>query len=145
MIVLDTNIVSELMRPSPAQAVLGWLYQQASAELFTTAITAAEIRYGIARLPDGHPKDDLVRAANEVFAAFPDQVLPFDLKAAAAYADLVAHRERMGSPIDGFDGQIASICHVHGALLATRNVKDFQHTGIATTDLRRIDSPPGRP
>jgi predicted nucleic acid-binding protein len=134
VIILDTNVVSELMRPSPAPAVLGWLHQQDSAELFTTAVTAAEIRYGIARLPEGRRKNDLARAANEVFAAFPDQVLPFDLKAATTYADLVARCERLGSPIDGFDGQIASICQVHGALLATRNVKDFHSTGIATAD-----------
>jgi hypothetical protein len=134
MIILDTNVVSELMRPSPAPVVLAWLRQQTGSELFTTAITAAEVRYGIARLPDGHRKDDLMRAANEVFAAFPDQVLPFDDAAASAYADLVAQRERLGNPIDGFDGQIAAICQCHGGLLATRNVKDFHHAGIATTD-----------
>ena len=72
---------------SPAPAVLGWLHQQASAELYTMAIMVAEIRYGIARLPQSHRKNDLVRTANEVFAALPDQVLPFDLKAAAPYAD----------------------------------------------------------
>jgi len=76
MIILDTNVVSELMRPSPASAVLGWLRQQTSAELFTTAITAAEIRYGIARLPAGRRKNDLVRVANDVFAAFPTRCCP---------------------------------------------------------------------
>jgi predicted nucleic acid-binding protein len=134
MIVLDTSVVAELMRPSPARVVLAWLRQRDSAELFTTAITAAEVRYGIARLPDGRRKDDLMQAADEILGAFPDQVLPFDVTAAAAYADVVARRERMGRPIDGFDGQIASICHVHGALLATRNIKDFHETGVVTTD-----------
>jgi predicted nucleic acid-binding protein len=134
MIVLDTNVVSELMRPSPAGVVLSWLRQRDNAELFTTAITAAEIRYGIARLPDGRRKDDLLRAADEILRAFPEQVLPFDATAAAAYADVVGRRERIGKPIDGFDGQIASICRVHGALLATRNVKDFRETGVATAD-----------
>lgn len=134
MIILDTNVVSELMRPSPAPVVLAWLGRQANAELFTTAITAAEVRYGIARLPDGHRKDELIRAADDLFGGFPDQVLPFDVVAAAAYADLVVHRERTGNPIDGFDGQIAAICRVHGALLATRNVKDFCETGVATLD-----------
>ena len=76
MIILDTNVVSELIRPSPASAVLGWLHQQTSAELFTTAITAAEIRYGIARLPAGRRKNDLVRVANDVFAAFPTRCCP---------------------------------------------------------------------
>jgi predicted nucleic acid-binding protein len=134
MIVLDTNVVSELMRPSPAAAVLGWLRRQAGGDLYTTAITAAEIRYGIARLPDSRRRDDLARAADEVFAAFPDQVLPFDDAAAAAYADLVARRERLGAPIDGFGGQIAAICHRHRASLATRNTKDFRDTGLAVTD-----------
>jgi toxin FitB len=134
MIILDTNVVLELMRPSPASVVLAWLRQQTGSELYTTAITAAEVRYGIARLPDGHRKEGLARAANEVFAAFPDQVLPFDDAAASAYADLVAQRERTGNPIDGFDGQIAAICHSHDASLATRNVKDFHHTGITATD-----------
>jgi toxin FitB len=134
MIILDTNVVSELMRPAPAPVVLAWLRQQTGSNLFTTAITAAEIRYGIARLPNGKRRDDLAHAASEVFTAFPDQVLPFDDAAASAYADLVAQRERLGAPIDGFDGQIAAICHSHHAMLATRNVKDFHHTGITTTD-----------
>jgi hypothetical protein len=134
MIVLDTNVVSELMRPSPAPAVLGWLRRQTGSDLYTTAITAAEIRYGIARLPDSRRRGDLARAADEVFAAFPDQVLPFDDAAASAYADLVARRERLGAPIDGFDGQIAAICHRHRASLATRNTKDFHDTGLAVTD-----------
>jgi toxin FitB len=134
MIVLDTNVVSELMRPTPAPPVLAWLRRQAGGDLYTTAITAAEIRYGIARLADGKRRDDLAQAADDVFAAFPDQVLPFDGAAASAYADLVARRERLGSPIDGFDGQIAAICHRHRASLATRNSKDFHSTGITVTD-----------
>jgi toxin FitB len=134
MIVLDTNVVSELMRPSPVLAVLGWLRRQPGSDLYTTAVTAAEVRYGIARLPDGKRRDLLARAADEVFAAFPDQVLPFDAAAASSYADLVARRERLGIPIDGFDGQIAAICHSHRASLATRNSKDFHNTGITITD-----------
>jgi predicted nucleic acid-binding protein len=134
VIVLDTNVVSELMRPSPAAAVLGWLRRQSGSDLYTTAITAAEVRYGIARLPEGRRQDDLASAADEVFAAFPDQVLPFDDAAASTYAALVARRERLGVPIDGFDGQIAAICRSHRASLATRNIKDFHDTGLALTD-----------
>jgi predicted nucleic acid-binding protein len=134
MMILDTNVVSELMRPTPAPVVLAWLSRQPGSDLYTTAITAAEVRYGIARLPDGTRKRDLSRAAGEVFAAFPDQVLPFDDAAAVAYADLVARRERMGTPIDGFDGQIAAICCSHGASLATRNVSDFDATGVTIAD-----------
>jgi toxin FitB len=134
MIVLDSNVVSELMRASPAPAVLEWLGRQAAAELFTTAISVAEVQYGIARMPEGPRRHALAQAADGVFDAFPEQVLPFDGRAAAAYATLVAERERAGHPINGFDAQIASICRVHGAVLATRNVKDFHGTGVTTTD-----------
>lgn len=134
MIVLDTDVVSELMRPAPAASVVTWLRGQPGHELFTTAITVAEIRFGIARLPDGGRHAGLDQAAGEVFAAFPDQVLAFDLAAADAYADIVAHRERLGAPIDGFDAQIAAICRTHAASLATRNTKDFADTGIRVVD-----------
>jgi predicted nucleic acid-binding protein len=134
MIVLDTNVVSELMRATPAPAVLAWLQQTSSTGLHTTAVTVAEIRYGIARLPQGYRRETLHQAANEIFAAFPRQVLPFDLAAATAYADVVAGRERDGNPISGFDAQIAAICRSQAATLATRNTKDFTDTGIATID-----------
>jgi predicted nucleic acid-binding protein len=134
MIVLDTDVVSELMRAEPAPAVLAWLQQSSDAGLYTTAVTVAEIRYGIARLPEGQRRESLHQAANEIFAAFPRQVLPFDLTAAGAYADVVAGRERRGNPIDGFDAQIAAICRAHAATLATRNTKDFSDTGIGIVD-----------
>ena len=134
MIVLDTNVVSELMRATPSPAVLAWLQQTSSSGLYTTSVTVAEIRYGIARLPDGRRKHELHQAANEVFAAFPGQVLPFDLNAATAYADVVAGRETDGNPISGFDGQIAAICRSQAGTLATRNTKDFIDTGITLID-----------
>jgi predicted nucleic acid-binding protein len=98
------------MRPTPAPTVLAWLKRRASQEVCTTSITAAEIWYGIVRLPDGQRRETLMQAATEVFGTFADQVLPFDLVAAHAYADLVARPEQMGRPINGFDGQIAAIC-----------------------------------
>jgi hypothetical protein len=134
MIVLDTNVVSELMRAAPAPALLTWLQQTSSTGLYTTSVTVAEIRYGIARLSDGRRKHDLHQAANEIFAAFPRQVLPFDLAAATAYADVVAGREADGNPISGFDAQIAAICRSQVATLATRNTKDFIDTGISLID-----------
>ena len=134
MIVLDTNVVSELMRAEPASAVLTWLQRNSGAGLHTTAVTVAEIRYGIARLPEGRRRESLHQAANEIFAAFPRQVLPFDLAAAGAYADVVAGRENRGNPIDGFDAQIAAICRSQAATLATRNIKDFTDTGIEVID-----------
>jgi toxin FitB len=134
MIVLDTNVVSELMRAAPEPAVLAWLQQASSTGLYTTAVTVAEIRYGIARLPEGRRRLTLHQAANEIFAAFPRQVLPFDLAAATAYADVVADRENDGHPINGFDAQIAAICRSQAATLATRNTKDFAGIGISVID-----------
>ncbi|XVU28752.1 type II toxin-antitoxin system VapC family toxin [Actinoplanes sp. CA-054009] len=110
--------------------MLEWLRTTSSTGLYTTAVTIAEIRYGIARLPEGRRKDTLHQAANEIFAAFPRRVLPFDLAAATAYADVVSGRERAANPISGFDGQIAAICRSQAATLATRNTKDFTDTGI---------------
>ena len=147
MIVLDTNVVSELMRAQPAPVVVGWLQRSSSGGLYTTAVTVAEIRYGIARLPEGQRRETLQQAANEIFAAFPRQVPPFDLAAARANParvagpgpprppqDRVAGRERLGHPIDGFDAQIAAICRAQAATLATRNAKDFTDTGIDVID-----------
>lgn len=134
MIVLDTNVVSELMRPSPAPEVVGWVRRQATDELRTTAISVAEIAYGIERLPDGRRRQLLRRTADEVFENFDEQVLPFDNPAALRYGQIVSARERIGRPIDGFDAQIAAICRAHGAALATRNGNDFEHTGVAVLD-----------
>ncbi len=130
MIVLDTNVASELMRPSPDPAVRDWVRARRGNELCTTSITLAEIRYGIERLPTGRRRDLLKATADEVFATFEDQVLPFDTAAAAHYPVIVTRRDRAGLPIDGFDAQIATICHTHDAALATRNLKDFQNTVI---------------
>ena len=134
MIVLDTNVVSELMRPEPAPAVLAWIQRSSGYGLYTTAVTIAEIRYGIARLPEGRRRQSLHQAADEIFAAFPRQVLPFDLASASAYADIVASREKQGNPISGFDAQIAAICRSQAASLATRNTRDFVDTGISLLD-----------
>jgi predicted nucleic acid-binding protein len=134
MIVLDTNVVSELMRPEPAAPVTAWFSQHSPGELVTTAMSLAEIRYGLARLPDGRRKQFLTAAADEVFSVFPDQVLPFDAAAAVQYADVVSRRDRVGAPISALDAQIAAVCRVHEATLATRNVADFVDTGIEVVD-----------
>ncbi|MGK2959589.1 MAG: type II toxin-antitoxin system VapC family toxin [Acidimicrobiales bacterium] len=134
MIILDTNVVSELMRPEPSAVVKHWLLARPGRELYTTAISLAEVLYGIEKLPDGRRKDLLRSTANDVFDAFEDHVLAFDVDAAEEYARLVDTRQRLGRPIDGFDAQIASICRTHLAPLATRNVKDFQQTGIDIID-----------
>lgn len=133
MVVVDTNVVSELMRPSPSAAVVDWVRRNEQ-ELYTTSITLAEIHYGIERLADGRRKRLLRSTAEEVFLEFAERVLAFDAEAALAYATVVSGRDRAGLPIDGFDAQIASICRVHQAALATRNTKDFQDTGIDVID-----------
>ena len=134
MIVVDTNVMSELMKPSPESAVREWVRAQDPDELHTTAIGLAEIRYGIERLSGGRRRDLLRTTADEIFAAFENQILPFDAAAARHYATIVTTRDDAGLPIDGFDAQIAAICSLHHATLATRNVKDFLGTGIAVTN-----------
>ncbi len=134
MIVVDTNVVSELMRPTPLPAVRNWVLGHDGGELFTTSITLTEVLYGIGRLPAGQRRNLLRDTAVDVFAAFEDRVLAFDSRAAAMYAEIVSGRDSLGRPIDGFDAQIASICRVHGASLATRNAKDFHDTGLTVID-----------
>jgi predicted nucleic acid-binding protein len=134
MILLDTNVVSELMRPEPAAQVASWVRSRDRRELFTSSITVAEIRYGLARLPDGRRKQVLLDAADDVFRAFADQVLPLDVAAAEHYAIIASARERSGKPISGFDAFIAAICRSRGAVLATRNRPDFDGTGIDLID-----------
>jgi predicted nucleic acid-binding protein len=134
MIVLDTNVVSELMRPEPAPPVRAWIIARRPGELGTTAVTVAEIRYGIERLPASRRKDALLSAAADLFAAFGDLVQPFDAAAATWYGQITARRERLGLPIGSFDAQIAAICRTRNAALATRNVRDFQETGIDIID-----------
>lgn len=130
MIVVDTNVVSELMRLSPSEQVREWLRGQPAWELYTSAVTVAEVLYGIERLAAGWRQEELRSAAIEVFGAFADQVLAFDAAAAHEYGLVVSHRERLGMPVEGFDAQIAAICRVRGAALATRNVSDFLETGV---------------
>ncbi len=129
MIVIDTNVVSEMMRGEPDRTVLAWA--DAVGRLHTTAITLAEVDYGIARLPDGRRKDRLATTAAEVFADAGDVILAFDAHAARRYARIVADRERAGRPIATADAQIAAICASREATLATRNTGDFDGTGVS--------------
>lgn len=134
MIVVDTNVVSELMRLSPALMVVSWIRSQPGHELYTTSITVAEIGYGIERLPEGRRKRLLQTTAEQVFATFAEHVLPFDAAAATQYAAIASAREQAGAPIDGFNAQIASVCRARQAALATRNLKDFHGTGVDVLD-----------
>ena len=127
MIVLDTNVVSELMRDSPQQAVLAWFRAQPASSLFVTTVTEAEILTGIAILPDGRRRRGLSDAAARVFALlFVGRVLVFDSDAANIYAEIFAQRHAAGRPISQADCQIAAIARSRGASIATRNVTDFE-------------------
>jgi toxin FitB len=134
MIILDTNVVSELMRQQPAVQVAAWVRGRDRRELRTTAITLAEIRFGIAKLAAGRRRDVLTDAADDVFRAFADQVLPVDTAAAEQYAIIASGRERAGRPISAFDALIAGVCRSRGAALATRNLADFELTGVELID-----------
>ena len=127
MILLDTNVVSELMRPAPAPAVLRWMDAQDPAALGTTTITVAELGAGIALLPAGARQQDFrARAAALLSQGFGERIFGFDLDAAAAYGDLLVQRRRIGRPPSGFDLLIAAIAHTRGMAVATRNVADFE-------------------
>ncbi len=135
MIVLDTNVISELMRPRGEPRVIAWADEQQAGEIYLTAVTTAELRYGVACLPDGRRKTDLAdRIRRTLEEDFTGRILSFDDNAADHYADIVICRERRGIAISMADAQIAAICRQHGAGLATRNTKDFAHTGIDVID-----------
>jgi toxin FitB len=134
VIILDTNVVSELMKAAPRPGVVAWAVARPARDLVTTAITVAEVRYGLARLPRGRRRDALTAAADEVFAALPGAVLPFDADAAGAYAEVVVERDEAGRPISVLDAQIAAIARSRGAALATRNTADFDGLRLPLVD-----------
>lgn len=135
MILLDTNVLSELMRPTPSPAVEGWLSSQPAAGMFISSITEAELRYGLALLPAGRRQKQLVAQVEAMLAEdFAGRILPFDSPAATAYAHIAAARRRSGRPISQADAQIAAIAASRGASLATRNVADFVDCGIDVVD-----------
>jgi toxin FitB len=131
MIVLDTNVLSEALRPSPSANVLRWLASRQSDELFITTITQAEILYGIEALPAGKRRTRLHTAIEEIFSAdFQGRILPFDEDSARIFAQIVRARETIGRPISQFDAMIAAISRSRRAAIATRNRNDFEHCGI---------------
>jgi predicted nucleic acid-binding protein len=134
MIVLDTNVLSETMRASPARNVAAWMARANPVDLFTTAIAEAEILLGIAMLPESRRKNELQAAALRVMSLFASRILPFESRAAQSFAQIVASRRRIGLPINNFDALIAAIAHSHGMALATRNVADFEGIGIEIID-----------
>lgn len=131
MILLDTNVISELMRPEPAQAVLDWFGRHDAADLFISAVTEAELRTGVAILPEGQRRERLQLAIDAMIDQdFQGRVLPFDTIAARPYAEIAARRRAAGRPIAEADCQIAAIARAADAPVATRNGKDFEGCGI---------------
>jgi predicted nucleic acid-binding protein len=130
MTVLDTNVLSEVLRPMPEDVVSGWLRTQERAGLFLTAITQAEILYGVEVLPAGKRRTQLLNAIEGVLGEFSGRILPFDEKSARVFPKIVAGRRKMGVPISQSDAMIAAVCSSQGATLATRNVRDFAHCGV---------------
>ena len=131
MIVVDTNVVSELMLPSPADAVIEWTSAQEAHTLYFTTISEAELRYGVAFLPIGRRREQLLAAVEGVLREdFAGRVIPFDRQAARAYAEIASTRRAAGRPIHYADCQIAAIARSVGASVATRNVRDFEGCGI---------------
>ena len=126
MIILDTNVLSELMKPQGLPKIKLWVAQQIRTEVFITTITKAEILYGICIIPEGKRKQGLLETAEMMFQEdFKGKILDFDTTSAYYYAIIAAPRRQKGKPISQFDAQIASICRTHQATLATRNVDDF--------------------
>lgn len=130
--VLDTNVLSELLRTQPSPEVLAWFAAQAGDQLLVSAVTQAEMMLGARLLPTGRRRTALEQALVGMFDEdFAGRVLPFDAAAVPAFVDIVATRRAAGRPISQFDAQIAAICRRAGARLATRNTADFEQCGLA--------------
>jgi hypothetical protein len=131
MIILDTNVLSEVVKPAPSAQVLRWLAAHPPERLFITTITQAEILYGLELLGSGKRRTALRAAVNAMFEEdFAGRILPFDAEAARAFAGIAADRRASGRPISQLDAQIAAIARSHGAAVATRNTHDFDDCGI---------------
>ena len=135
MFVLDTNVVSELMRPSPEPAVERWVGQHPASSLYFTAIGEAELRYGVAVMPNGARRETLAAEMEGLLRDdLRDRVLPFDSEAARAYAEIAAKRRAEGRPPSQSDCQIAAIARCRNAAIVTRNIRDFEGTGLEIVD-----------
>ena len=130
MILLDTNVVSEAMKPDPDPAVLGWLDEQAAETLFLCSVTIAELMFGIAALPKGKRKDRLTTALEGVVTLFADRILPFDIEAARRYADLAVSARAAGRGFPTPDGYMAAIAAAHDFAVASRDSSAFSAAGL---------------
>jgi predicted nucleic acid-binding protein len=135
MILLDTNVLSELMKPIPDPGVADWVAGRPAATLYTTSITQAEILHGVMLLPAGKRRNAFEAAADAMFRDdFAGRILGFGSDAAPLYARIAVARRKAGRPISHFDAQIAAIARVTGATVATRNVADFEGCGVKIVD-----------
>jgi toxin FitB len=134
MILLDTNVVSEAMKPEPDSAVRRWLDEQAAETLYLSSVTIAELMFGIGALPDGKRKDKLADALDGVMELFADRVLPFDSDAARHYANLAVKARAAGRGFPTPDGYIAAIAASRGFVVATRDTSAFDAAGMEVID-----------
>ena len=135
MHVIDTNVASELMRPSPAPAVVAWIAGRDVEDLYLTAVGEAELLYGVAIMPAGRRRNELEAVMLRwLDTGFAERILPFDSAAARDYADIAAGRRSAGRPIAPADCQIAAIARCRGMAVATRNVRDFEDIGVEIVD-----------
>jgi len=131
MILLDTNVVSAVMAPAPPGAVIDWLNKQETSTLYLSAVTVAEIGYGLWVLPDGKRRRSLERRFEKFVAeGFEHRILDFDHRAARLYPEVMGRRRTMGRPLGVLDGQIASIARANSFAVATRNISDFEECGV---------------
>ena len=131
MILLDTNVISELMRPRPEPAVSRWLMAISREECWTSSVVIAELLSGVESMPSGRRQRALREAIEGMIAEdFLGQIFTFDLESARRYGQILSARQRIGRPISQMDAQIAAIAQAHDATLATRNTRDFEHCGI---------------
>lgn len=126
MIILDTNVISELIKPAPDKVVIQWLNSQPQSKLASTAMSLLEMRTAATVLPSGRRRDELLELIDHLFERlFGDSLLAFDIHAAIAFSEIVAQRRRAGRPIGTMDAMIAAIARAKGATVATRDINDF--------------------
>jgi predicted nucleic acid-binding protein len=135
VILLDTNVISEIMKVSPSEIVVDWLNDQKSTELHISAVTIGEIEYGLRILPAGKRQRQLrERFERFIAAAFSQRVVAYDEAAARTYGEIMGHRREIGRPMSVPDGQIAAVARTNGFVVATRNTADFEDCGIDVVD-----------
>lgn len=135
MILLDTNIISEMMKQVPNPSVIKWVSLQEVTQLFVSSITIAEIGYGLNVLPEGRRRTMLENGFKKaLLESFTDRILSFDENAAYLYGKIMGDRKKQGRPLSLLDGQIVAIALLHGAALATRNIRDFEDCALQLID-----------